>query len=109
MNQIAQRISPAEAFKLIQLNQDLTIVDLRRPEEIVGGRIEKSIALDFDAGVFSRRVDALPRERTYLIYCHSSVRSAKALAIMRSLGFQSVYEIGGGMEAWTAAGLPIVV
>jgi rhodanese-related sulfurtransferase len=44
----------------------------------------------------------------YLLYCRSGNRSAQAREMMRGLGFAEVYEIDGGITAWTEAGLGVV-
>ena len=105
-------ISPEEALVLIQKNQpsqNLIIIDVRTAEEFAGGHLEKAINIDFYASTFREELSKLDRDKTYLIYCHSGARSSRALAIMEELNFREVYNISGGITAWQAAGLPMVV
>jgi rhodanese-related sulfurtransferase len=48
----------------------------------------------------------MDRNVPYFVYCRSGHRSAAAVSVMQQLGFQSIYELDGGISAWQAAGLP---
>jgi rhodanese-related sulfurtransferase len=39
--------------------------------------------------------------------CASGYRSTAAAAILEGRGFDEVAHLGGGMNAWTAAGMPL--
>jgi rhodanese-related sulfurtransferase len=58
--------------------------------------------------VFEDRIDDLDKDKTYVIYCRSGVRSAGALDVMEQLGFKEVYNILEGILRWTDAGFPVV-
>jgi len=45
--------------------------------------------------------------REYLIYCRSGNRSGQAFQLMQDLGFQTVYNMLGGMNSWNASGYPV--
>ena len=55
---------------------------------------------------FRNKLVNLDKNRTYLVYSKKGVRSAKAFAILGELGFMKVYNMLGGLDAWSAAGLP---
>jgi rhodanese-related sulfurtransferase len=40
--------------------------------------------------------------------CDSGITSSKAVNTLRKAGFESVYNLKGGMNAWGQAGLPVV-
>ncbi len=108
---IAETISAQEAFDLIQENAgsaDFVIIDVRTPEEFAGGHIENAINIDYYASTFESDINALDKDKEYLIYCRSGNRSGQALDIMEDLGFQEVYDLGGGINAWKSASLPTV-
>lgn len=107
---VIETISAQEAFDLIQENAgnaDFVIVDVRTAEEFAGGHIENAVNIDYYASTFESDINALDKDKEYLIYCRSGSRSGKALDIMEDLGFQEVYDLGGGIVAWTNAGLPV--
>ena len=108
---ITQNITPQEAFALIQNNQDnpdFIILDVRTPQEFADGHIENAINIDFYSETFRDELNQLDKNKTYLIYCRSGVRSGKTHDIMAELEFQKVYNTLGGILAWNADGLPTV-
>ncbi len=108
---IAETISAQEALDLIQENAgnaDFVIIDVRTAEEFAEGHIENAVNIDYYASTFESDIHALDKDKVYLIYCRSGNRSGKALDIMEDLGFQEVYDLGGGIVAWINAGLPTV-
>ncbi len=42
-----------------------------------------------------------------VLVCQSGMRSNRALAIARKLGYEKAQSLGGGLSAWRAAGLPV--
>ena len=109
--QIIENITPEEAFTLIQDNQDnpsFVILDVRTLAEYDQGYVANAINIDFYSATFRDELDALDKEKTYLIYCRSGNRSGQALGIMDELGFKEVYNLSGGISAWQDAGLPTV-
>lgn len=93
--------------------RDRTVIDLRTNEEVAAGFIDATdgvdwVQVDFYASDFEAKLDALPKDVHYLIYCNSGNRSGTTLRIMKDLGFTRVTELGGGIQAWLAAELPVV-
>ena len=104
-------ITPQEAFTLIQKNQnnpDFVIIDVRTPEEFAGEHIEQATNIDFYSETFRDTLNALDKNKTYLIYCQVGGRSSSALDIMAELNFKEVYNILGGINQWKAEGLSTV-
>jgi len=104
-------ITPQEAFTLIQKNQnnpDFVIIDVRTPEEFGGEHIEQAININFYSETFRDTLNALDKNKTYLIYCQVGGRSSSALDIMAELNFKKVYNILGGINQWKAEGLSTV-
>lgn len=87
---------------------DIVIVDVRTPPEFAEGHLGRAIEIDFNADDFATRIDELDPAATYLVYCRSGSRSANATAMMRSVGIDRIYELDGGIVAWTEAGLDVV-
>lgn len=106
-----QLVTPEEAVEVIEenaANPDLVILDVRTAEEFDESRIDGAINLDLQDPGFAAGLDALDRDATYVVYCRSGNRSQAATAQMDQAGFTTVYEIEGGIVAWTDAGLPVV-
>ncbi|MFZ4721300.1 MAG: rhodanese-like domain-containing protein [Ilumatobacteraceae bacterium] len=101
-------LSPQEGSSLIgRLGAALTVIDVRTATEFAAGHIEGAINLDLEGGQFSALIADLPKDGSYLVYCHSGRRSAIAADVMAQAGFVTVYDMGG-IADWQAAGLPVV-
>jgi rhodanese-related sulfurtransferase len=90
-----------------RLNDQSTLLDVRTPAEFADGYIAGAVNLNFNAADFEGRLDSLDKSRDYMLYCAKGVRSDKAAARMKELGFTSVSTLEGGLDAWAAAGLPL--
>ena len=74
------------------------LFDVRTPHERAIASIEGSTLLD-RAG--QQRLLALPRETTLVFQCHHGVRSHSAALWAIEQGFSRVYNLLGGIEAWS--------
>ncbi len=54
------------------------------------------------------RCAEIEREAVWIAYCRSGSRSREAVAVLRGQGFRNVVSLRGGIDAWRAAGLPVV-
>ena len=86
----------------LKSNKDkVVIVDVRRPDEWVGeyGHIPEAQHIILDN--LPMRIGELPKDQTIVFVCRSGARSAQASAFAQENGFQSVYNMKGGMIDWT--------
>jgi rhodanese-related sulfurtransferase len=97
------------AQKAAELAADpgITVIDVRTPEEFAEGHLAGATMIDFQSPTFADDVAELDRAGRYLVYCRSGNRSGQAVEVMRQLGFGELYDMDGGIVAWTAAGLPL--
>ena len=51
----------------------------------------------------------LDRDKQWLLFCATSGRAAMAAAVMQQMGFKNVKNINGGMAAWKAAEMHVVI
>lgn len=100
-------IPPADAKTYLETEKPV-LLDVRTPEEYAAGHLANSILIDYRAADFKDNLNKLDKTVKYLIYCRSGHRSGLALQIMKELGFADYHDIAGGINAWTAAGLPVV-
>jgi rhodanese-related sulfurtransferase len=85
----------------------LVVLDVRTADEFAAGHIAGAINVDYYGSDFEAKLRALDLEVPYVMYCNSGNRSANTLALMDSIGYQEVYELDGGIQAWLAAGRPV--
>jgi rhodanese-related sulfurtransferase len=94
-------------------------LDVRTPGEFAAGRPPGAINVDFlgSAGPedFLAAVEkALPKDEAQaavavIVGCKSGGRSARAAAVLSQAGYPAalLVDVGGGFDAWSAAGLPV--
>lgn len=84
-----------------------TIIDLRNPEEVEkDGYIKDSI--NIPVGKLFTSLDQLPaKDAAIIIYCGSGLRGSIAIEGLRLLGYTNVLNMGGGLNAWKAAGFAV--
>lgn len=87
---------------------EVVVLDVRTSTEFERERLRDAVNLDVSLGVFPDRVARYDREKTYLVYCQSGTRSARAAQTMSELGFTRVYNLRGGIAKWKDAGYPVV-
>ncbi|CAN5765976.1 thioredoxin domain-containing protein [soil metagenome] len=94
-------MTPAEFEKSI--NGPVQLLDVRTMGEFSSGHLKNALQADWnDQNEFSRRIGFIDKQKPVYVYCLSGARSAAAAAKMRSLGYTSVYELKGGINAWKA-------
>ncbi|MCX8156718.1 MAG: rhodanese-like domain-containing protein [Verrucomicrobiae bacterium] len=85
----------------------VVLLDVRTAREVKNGRIQGAVHLDLTAPDFEERLARLDKQATYLVYCASGVRSARACQKLQAMGFPRAFNLQGGLLAWQAAGLPL--
>lgn len=111
-----QNVTVEEAKKMIG-KEDVFILDVRTPSEFNSSHIEGAtlipVANAFGSNLsqdnlLEARVDEVPRNKKILVYCRSGHRSTSASKILVNAGYSQVYNMEGGISAWTGAGYPVV-
>ena len=94
-------ISSTTLQKMLAENQDLTLIDVRTPEEIAEGMIPNAMHINIFDQDFMDRIEPLDRSKAYVMVCRSGARSGQACMQMMGVGFEKVYNLEGGMMGWT--------
>jgi rhodanese-related sulfurtransferase len=87
----------------------LVILDVRTPAEFAAGHLANALDVDVRAATFAADIAKLDPKVPYFVYCHSGNRSATASTYLEQHGFTTIFELQGGITAWQAAGLPVVM
>jgi adenylyltransferase/sulfurtransferase len=79
--------------------QSFTLLDVREPFERDIAVIEG--AQHIPLGQLGGRMEELSRDKKLVVHCKSGGRSAKAVAQLREAGFADVWNVTGGINAWS--------
>jgi len=75
------------------------VIDVRTEQEHLDGHLAITDAqFDMLNGDFQAQISQLDKSKTYYLYCRSGNRSGQMEKLMRSEGFENVYNIGGFEE-----------
>jgi rhodanese-related sulfurtransferase len=75
------------------------LVDVREPFEYEIARIDGAKLIPL--GKLTERLDELKRGRPIVVHCHSGMRSEQAVRLLQEHGFENVYNLEGGIDAWS--------
>jgi phage shock protein E len=90
-----QSISPRRAKQMLENDPDVVLIDVRTYEEFLEQRIPGAKLLPL-AEINERHLEMMPdKEATYIIYCRSGNRSVEAILLLKELGYQHLYDLGG--------------
>lgn len=81
------------------------LVDVREPDEWAAGHAPS--ARHIPLGQLGARAAEIPKDSDVYMICRSGVRSARAVQALAGGGWQAL-NVDGGMQAWHAAGLPMI-
>ncbi len=96
-------VTVEEALDLIAYTKDLIVADVRERSEFCdeAGHISGAVNYPWTSGVLQERYEELPSDAPILVVCRSGNRSNQAADFLDSEGFTEVYDMLGGMKAWT--------
>jgi len=74
------------------------LLDVREPHELAISALPG--ALNIPLGALAARLSELDSAREMVVFCKAGTRSARALELLVSAGFQRVKNLRGGINAW---------
>jgi adenylyltransferase/sulfurtransferase len=92
-------LSVRELKRKMDEGEALTLIDVREPYEYEIARIAGSHLIPL--GELETHVSELPRTGTLVLQCHSGGRSEHAVRLLQEAGFDNVYNLEGGIDAWS--------
>ncbi len=102
-----RHVNAAEAAEILKEYPSVRVLDVRTGIEYNRGHLPDSTNINYYSFSFEKQLETLDKSITWLIHCRTGVRSGKSLPIMKSLGFESIIHLDGGIVAWTDDGQPI--
>lgn len=106
-----QNISPSEVYTKLQNKENFVLLDVRTKEEYDEKRIEGSILLpvqELSEGSLKKIGLEDKKDKEILVYCRAGGRSMKACKILKSLGYEKVKNMAGGISCWCENKLPVL-
>jgi rhodanese-related sulfurtransferase/glyoxylase-like metal-dependent hydrolase (beta-lactamase superfamily II) len=98
--------APMVAEELASANPPL-LLDIRNPREWLAKHIAGSVNIPLNH--IEERIAEIPRDRRIAVHCAGGYRSSIAASILHQYGITNLVEMAGGLAAWDAAKLPVVL
>jgi rhodanese-related sulfurtransferase len=112
LNVLKQKMTPKdltadETERMLKLQSDIVIIDVRTSEEFAQGHLQGAVNLDFFAPNFAEKMKGY-EGKPVLIHCASGGRSGQTVNMIKDGKFSAIYHLKSGFTGWQAAGKPVV-
>ena len=94
----------AQELNIWLQDTSLLVLDVREPSEWKEGCIQGAERIFF--GHLRGKAGSLPRNKPTVVICSVGQRASTAASILEKEGFKEIYNVLGGMDAWTSLGYP---
>jgi rhodanese-related sulfurtransferase len=95
-----EHLSPQQASELLN-EQACLLLDVREAMEVELAALPDSLHIPM--AELPRQLDQIPRDATIVVMCHHGVRSAMAADFLERNGFSRVFNLDGGIDAWSCS------
>ncbi len=93
-------LSPAQLQdKLSVKNSAVNLLDVREPDEYEHCHIQGSI--NVPASEILHQLDDMDQNKDLVLICHHGIRSRKIGSLLASRGFDRIFNLKGGIDAWS--------
>ncbi len=106
---VASRLEPQELKAQLDAGEQVYIVDLRHPLELLAEPYTLPRALHFSPDALAARHIEIPRDRDVVLFCTcpSEATAAKTAMTLHKLGIVRVRPLRGGYDEWKRLGFPL--
>ncbi len=94
-----QSITPQQLQLKKQSQPGLKILDVRETSEFEVAHIADSLLIPLS--LIPLKLDQLNRDEELVVLCHHGVRSMMACRFLAQAGFEKLYNLLGGIDAWS--------
>jgi len=106
---VQSRLEPAELKAQLDAGEQVYIVDLRHPLELLAEPFTLPRAMHFSPDALAARHGEIPRDRDVVLFCTcpSEATAAKTAMTLHKLGIERVRPLRGGYDEWKRLGFPL--
>jgi molybdopterin/thiamine biosynthesis adenylyltransferase/rhodanese-related sulfurtransferase len=100
-------VSVEEVQERSQTGADFVLLDVRENDEVRTGYIDGAVAIPRGFLEFQVAGKIPQTDKEVVVYCAGGARSLLAAQVLRSMGYENVSSMAGGMTRWKDAGFPV--
>ena len=91
-------ISPLELFQRLEAGEAIEVIDVREKWELAITQLP--FARHIRMIEVLSRLPEIPQDRPVVFFCRTGSRSTRTCEMVRSHGYNNVYNLEGGILAW---------
>jgi molybdopterin/thiamine biosynthesis adenylyltransferase/rhodanese-related sulfurtransferase len=91
-------ITVEELKEKLDNGSKVSVLDVREPHEYEVANLSGRL---IPLGELPERLVELDKDETFAVHCKTGGRSARAVKLLREAGFENVYNVKGGITAWS--------
>lgn len=94
-----QSLSVQELHAWREARKELVLLDVREEGEVAYAHIDEHTHIPMN--LIPIRHNELPDDLPIVVYCHHGMRSMQVAMFLEHAGFTDVYNLSGGIDAWS--------
>ncbi len=91
-------LSPQALHELQQTTPHIILLDVREDNEVAICQLSGSLHIPMN--LIPLRHNELPDDVPIVVYCHHGIRSMNVARYLEHVGFEQLYNLSGGIDAW---------
>ncbi len=91
-------LSPQALHELQQTTPHIILLDVREDNEVAICQLSDSLHIPMN--LIPLRHNELPDDVPIVVYCHHGIRSMNVARYLEHVGFEQLYNLSGGIDAW---------
>lgn len=94
-----QEINPLQLQQWYQQQQKFILLDVREDDEVELVTLPDSLHIPMN--LIPIRQNEIPDDKPIVLYCHHGMRSMQVALYLQEAGFEDLYNLSGGIDAWS--------
>lgn len=82
-----------------QQRRDFVLLDIREDDEVARAALAGHVHIRMNMIPLCH--NDLPDDKPIVVYCHHGIRSQQVARYLQEVGFEDVYHLAGGIDAWS--------
>lgn len=94
-----EEISPNQLQQWLSEKKPFILLDVREQDEVLVAALPNHMHIPMN--LIPIRQNEIPDDLPIVIYCHHGMRSLQVALYLSENGFDDVYNLSGGIDAWS--------
>lgn len=96
---MVKQLTVEEASERLHRGDDMIVLDVREPSELRIAALPGTTHIPMND--IPARAEELPKDKDIVVMCHHGMRSMQVALYLERQGFERLYNLAGGIDAWS--------